>query len=86
MEYPANNVYHNVQDGQDGQLLAYVGDFMRTVAKGNYLITETNAQTTGWDSRNQYPPYDGQLRQNVYGHLASGANMVEYWHWSSIHY
>lgn len=59
---------------------------MRTVAKGNYLITETNAQTTGWDSRNQYPPYDGQLRQNVYGHLASGANMVEYWHWSSIHY
>lgn len=86
LEYPANNPYHSVQDGQDGQWIAYTGDFMRSVAKGNYLITETNAQTTGWDSRNQQPPYDGQLRQNVYGHLASGSNMVEYWHWHSIHY
>src|SRR5205823_2448187 len=33
----------------------------------------------------QKPPYDGQLRMNVYAHLASGANMVEYWHWHSIH-
>jgi beta-galactosidase len=23
---------------------------------------------------------------NVYGHLADGANMVEYWHWHSLHY
>jgi len=26
------------------------------------------------------------MRQNVYAHLGSGANMVEYWHWHSIHY
>jgi beta-galactosidase len=32
------------------------------------------------------PPYDGQGRLFVYSHLASGANMVEYWHWHSIHY
>jgi len=31
-------------------------------------------------------PYDGQLRLDVYTHAASGANMVEYWHWHSIHY
>jgi len=86
LQYPAINVYHSVQDGQDGQMLAYAGDFMRSVTRGNYIITETNAQTTGWDSRYQYPPYDGQLRQNVYGHLASGSNMVEYWHWHSNHY
>ncbi|MCI9286303.1 MAG: beta-galactosidase [Muribaculaceae bacterium] len=86
MEYPAINVYHDVQDKQDGQRIAYAGDFMRTVAGNNYLITETNAQGTGWDSRGQYPPYDNQLRQNVYSHLASGANMVEYWHWSTLHY
>ena len=86
MEYPAINPYHSVQDGQNGRLISYSGDHMRTVAKGNYLITETNAQTTGWDARYQYPPYDNQLRQNVYSHLASGANMVEYWHWHSIHY
>ncbi|MCL1617712.1 beta-galactosidase [Bacteroides sp. ET71] len=86
MEYPAINVYHDVQDRQDGQFLTYAGDFMRTVAGNNYLVTETNAQATGWDARAQYPPYDNQLRQNVYGHYASGANMVEYWHWSTLHY
>lgn len=86
MQYPAINVYHGVQDGQDGQLIAYAGDFMRSVARGNYLITETNAQGTGWDSAGQYPPYDNQLRQNVYSHLASGSNMVEYWHWHTLHY
>ncbi|MDR2813565.1 MAG: beta-galactosidase [Prevotellaceae bacterium] len=86
MQYPAINVYHDVEDRQDGRWIAYAGDYMRTVAKGNYLITETNAQAQGWDSKNQKPPYDGQLRQNVYAHLASGANMVEYWHWHTLHY
>lgn len=86
MQYPAINVYHDVQAGQDGQRIAYAGDFMRSVAKGNYLITETNAQGIGWDAKNQRPPYDKQLRQNVYAHLASGSNMVEYWHWSTLHY
>jgi beta-galactosidase len=58
----------------------------RSLKKTNYLVTETNAQTIGWDSRTQYPPYPGQLRQAVFAHLAAGANMVEYWHWSSLHY
>lgn len=53
---------------------------------GNFLVTETNAQTIGWDSKGQFPPYDGQLRMNVYGHTADGANMVSYWHWRSLHY
>ncbi len=86
MQYPAINIYHAVQDGQNGQQIAYSGDYMRTVSKGNYLVTETNAQATGWDARGQFPPYDGQLRQNVYSHLASGSNMVEYWHWHTLHY
>jgi beta-galactosidase len=47
-------------------------------------VTETNAQTIGWTSQSQFPPYDGQLREDVYTYLASGANMVEYWHWASI--
>lgn len=86
MQYPAINVYHDVQDKQDGQRIAYAGDFVRTVADNNYIVMETNAQGIGWDARTQYPPYDKQLRQNVYGHYASGANMVEYWHWSTLHY
>lgn len=86
MDVMAVNVYHGSQDNLTGDEIAFTGDFFRSVKNKNYLITETNAQTIGWDSRSQYPPYDGQLRMNVYAHLGSGANMVEYWHWHSIHY
>ena len=87
MEYPAINVYYNMQDQQDGAWIGYSCDFMRPVSKHhNFLITETNAQGTGWSSRDQWPPYDGQLRQNMYAFLSGGANMVEYWHWSTLHY
>ncbi len=56
----------------------------RSLRHGNFLVTETNAQTTGWSSAFQFPPYDGQLREDVYTHLANGADMVEFWHWASI--
>lgn len=87
MDYPSINVYYTMQDGQDGQWISYSCDYMRKLCKhGNFLITETNAQGTGWSSRDQWPPYDGQLRQNMYTFLSGGANMVEYWHWSTLHY
>jgi len=86
MDIMAVNVYHGSQDNLTGDEIAFAGDFFRSVKMKNYLITETNAQTIGWDSKSQMPPYDGQLRQNVYAHMGSGANMVEYWHWHSIHY
>jgi beta-galactosidase len=86
MDMMAVNVYHTSQDNLTGDEIAFVGDFFRSVKMQNYLVTETNAQTIGWDSKTQWPPYDGQLRMNVYAHLGSGANMVEYWHWHSIHY
>jgi beta-galactosidase len=73
-------------DAIDGQEWSLSGDLSRSLKRQNYLITETNAQTIGWDSKTQFPPYDGQLRLNVYSHLSSGANMVAYWHWHSIHY
>jgi len=80
------NIYHPVQDRLDGETISLGGDFTRSQKQANYLVTETNAQTIGWDSKGQFPPYDGQLRLNAYSHLASGANMVEYWHWHSLHY
>lgn len=80
------NPYHPTQDGYDGEGSSYGGDFARSLKGSNYLITEINAQTIGWDSRSQFPPYDGQLRQDVYLFAATGANMVEYWHWHSLHY
>lgn len=85
LDVVAVNPYHSTQDGMDGAAQSYAGDFYRSLKRKNYLVTETNAQTIGWTSAFQYPPYDGQLRLDVYTHLSSGANMVEYWHWSSIH-
>jgi beta-galactosidase len=85
LDIVATNPYHGTQDHMDGESQAAVGDFTRSLKHTNYLVTETNAQSIGWDSAWQYPPYDGQLRLDVYTHLASGANMVEYWHWASLH-
>jgi beta-galactosidase len=86
LDIAAANPYHGTQDQFDGEASSYVGDYVRSLKKTNYLITETNAQAIGWDSKEQFPPYDGQLRLDVYTHVSSGANMIEYWHWHSIHY
>jgi beta-galactosidase len=75
-----------VQDELDGHPATLTDDVARSLKHANFLVTETNAQTIGWDSKGQFPPYDGQLRLNVYNHIADGANMVEYWHWHSLHY
>ena len=85
LDVVANNPYHGTQDHLDGAWQALQGDFSRSLKHKNFLVTETNAQTLGWDSAGQFPPYDGQLRMDVYTDLSSGANMVEYWHWHSIH-
>ena len=84
LDIPADNVYHGTQDHFDGFFQSLQEDFTRSLKHGNFLITETNAQTTDWTSSYQFPPYDGQLREDVYTHLSNGANMVEYWHWASI--
>ena len=86
MDIMAVNPYHGTQDQFDGLGSTMSGDYTRSLKQTNYLVTETNAQTIGWDSKEQFPPYDGQLRLDVYTHLSSGANMVEYWHWHSLHY
>ena len=86
LDIVAENPYFAAQDRLDGREIWLTGDLARSLKRTNYLVTETNAQTIGWDSRAQYPPYPGQMRLVVYTHLAAGANMVEYWHWSSLHY
>jgi len=86
LDVTAVNPYHGVQDELDGLSISLSGDLCRSLKQQNYLITETNAQTIGWDSRTQYPPYDGQLRLSAFSHVASGANMIAYWHWHSLHY
>jgi beta-galactosidase len=86
LDIPAVNIYYwGLREHYNGADQTLQGDFTRSLKRGNFLVTETNAQTTDWSSSFQYPPYDGQFRQDVYTHLSNGANMVEYWHWSSVH-
>ncbi len=85
LDVAAINPYHGSQDDHDGHSPVFQGDLCRSWKRRSYLVTETNAQTTGWDSKGQFPPYDGQLRLNVYTNIATGADQVEYWHWHSAH-
>lgn len=86
LDIVAENPYFETQSRLNARGIWMAGDLGRSLKHTNYLVTETNAQTIGWDSRAQYPQYPGQLRLVVYTHLAAGANMVEYWHWHSLHY
>ncbi len=74
------DIYHPTQERLTGVEISFCGDVARSLKKDNYFVLETQAQ--GFP---QWLPYDGQLRLQAYSHLASGANMVEYWHWHSIH-
>lgn len=74
------DIYHPSQSHLTGAEVAFCGDLTRSLKGDNYYVLETQAQGfPGW------VPYDGQLRQLAFSHLASGADMVEYWHWHSIH-
>lgn len=74
------DIYHPSQDDLTGVEIAFGGDVARSTKGTNYLVVETEAQAfTNWT------PYPGQLRLQAFSHLASGANMVAYWHWHSIH-
>jgi beta-galactosidase len=86
LDIAATNPYFETQKRLNGCTIWISDDVARSVKNTNFLVTETNAQTISWDSRTQYPQYPGQLREVVYTHLAAGANMVEYWHWHSLHY
>ena len=73
------DIYHPTQDHLTGTEIAFGGDLARSMRGGqNYLVIETEAQ--GFP---EWTPYPGQLRLQAFSHLASGANMVEYWHWGS---
>jgi len=75
------DIYHPTQDALTGTEISFGGDVARSMKGGkNYLVLETEAQ--GFP---QWVPYPGQLRLQAFSHVASGANMVEYWHWHSIH-
>ena len=85
LDIASTNPYFATETHMDGASQALVDDYIRSLKQQNFLVTETNAESTDWTSAWQYPPFDGQLRLNVYSHIANGANMVSFWHWHSIH-
>lgn len=75
------DIYHPTQDKLTGIEISLGGDIARSMKGGkNYFVIETEAQ--GFP---EWVPYTHQLRLQAFSHLASGANMVSYWHWHSIH-
>ncbi|PLR35477.1 beta-galactosidase [Chimaeribacter californicus] len=75
------DIYHPSQRQLTGKEIAFGGDMARGMkGGGNYFVMETQAQGFA-----QWTPFPGQLRLQAFSHLASGANMVSYWHWHSIH-
>ncbi|XME02246.1 beta-galactosidase [Lachnospiraceae bacterium C1.1] len=74
------DIYHPTQDDLTGVEIAYGGDSIRTLKNSPYIVLETEAQAFRY-----WTPYPGQLYQQAFSHIASGAMGVEYWHWHSIH-
>ena len=74
------DIYHPTQMHLTGIEIAQFGDQIRSLKQAPYLVLETEAQ--GFPA---WTPFPGQLRLQAMSHLASGAEMVEYWHWHSIH-
>jgi beta-galactosidase len=74
------DIYHPSQHALTGTEIAFGGDVARSLKRTNYQVVETQAQGFA-----HWVPYPGQLRLQAFSHLASGATMVAYWHWHSIH-
>lgn len=74
------DIYHPSQSELTGIEVSFGGDMARSLKRSNYLVLETQAQA--FPNRTPYP---GQLRLLAFSHIASGASMVAYWHWHSIH-
>jgi beta-galactosidase len=100
LDVVSGNPYYRMQDGLDltkevpAEELWWTtgvwalfewGDRAYGSAGAQFLVTETNAQSTG-DSHDNFPPYNGQLRQAAFALLARGGRMIEYWHWHTLHF
>lgn len=62
-------------------------DLAYAMLQDNFLVTETTATSTVHvNTAGLFPPYPGQLKQVALALISRGANMVEYWHWHTLHY
>ena len=100
LDLASGNPYYDMQDALElpddrevGQKwktsgvwsLYETADWMFSSRQAPFLVTETNAQSIGapWENR---PAYDGQWRQAAWALVSRGAQMIEYWHWHTLHF
>lgn len=74
------DVYHPSQFSLTGAEIAFAGDIARVTKDRRYLVLETQAQAF-----KEWTPFPGQLRLQAWSHVASGAGLIGYWHWHSLH-
>ena len=65
--------------------LSFEADLRRGGGDRPFLVTETNAGSIG-EMWSNYPAYDGQWRQAAWTLVSRGAQMIEYWHWHTLHH
>ena len=100
LDVASGNPYYEMQDSlalpderevwqgwkTDGVWSMYqTADWMFSSKQAPFLVTETDAQSIGmpWSNR---PAYDGQWRQAAWALVSRGAQMIEYWHWHTLHF
>jgi beta-galactosidase len=100
LDVASGNPYYEMQDSlalpderevwqgwkTDGVWSLYqTADWMFSSRQAPFLVTETDAQSIGmpWSNR---PAYDGQWRQAAWALVSRGAQMIEYWHWHTLHF
>jgi beta-galactosidase len=74
------DVYHPSQFQLTGAEIAFTGDLARVTKDQPYFVLETQAQAF-----KEWTPFPGQLRLQAWSHVDSGARLLGYWHWHSIH-
>ncbi|ROQ39727.1 beta-galactosidase [Frondihabitans sp. PhB188] len=65
--------------------LYHSADWMYGTRHEPFLVTEVGAGSIGFSSMN-HPAYPGQRRQSAWALISRGAQMIEYWHWHTLHF
>lgn len=65
--------------------IAMQADRSYSVKQMPYYVAETNGGPVGGAGDN-FPAFNGQIRQAAWQFIARGAEMIEYWQWQQLHY
>ncbi|WP_045746148.1 beta-galactosidase [Actinoplanes rectilineatus] len=85
MTLPDTEVKYQTWWSQGTWSIYQTADWIYGTRHEPFLVTETGAQSIGFHSMNQ-SAYPGQRRQAVFALISRGAQMIEYWHWHTLHF